>query len=211
MSVCRNRTKEDRRRTREINMVLASFGSVHNTIHGDGDDVIGRVVKTTEEMLLDRGCTSVTRQANVYQSITEGGFEPILRGRGGGHDVDVHIHNEDKVGIKFVRALLNKSDDALILISKDGPTPFTKKNCDGERVQFFNICDLCVNVTHHALVPRHERAQPPDGIESDKLPKIFDTDPVAQYFNWPVGTVIRVMRVFGGDEPIPYYRIVASG
>ena len=52
---------------------------------------------------------------------------------------------------------------------------------------------------------------PPAGVTREQLPRILDTDPVVRYHAWPCGAVVRVWRVFGGHEPIPYFRVVAPG
>ena len=61
-------------------------------------------------------------------------------------------------------------------------------------------------------MPKHERmSAPPDGVTREQLPKILEGDPIVQYHNWPVGTVVRVWRRFGGHERVPYFRVVAAG
>ena len=55
--------------------VLARFGNVHRTIHGDPDAVIRRILDTSEAMLWDRG--------RIYpkQSLTlcgQGGTERVI-------------------------------------------------------------------------------------------------------------------------------------
>ena len=75
-------------------------------------------------------------------------------------------------------------------------------------MQFFCARDLAVNVTRHALVPRHERvARAPAAAEH--LPRILESDRVVQYYGWGAGTIVRVWRCFGGHEPTPYFRVVA--
>ena len=161
---------------------------------------------TCEEMLRDRGCARVTCEADALETIRDG--TPLLRGRGGRVDYDIYVHGEERVGVKFARNVLEASDSSVVIVSIEGPTPFTRKECEGRPVQFLLARDLCYNVTHHALVPHHERvAEAP--APPDKLPKILDTDSVAQYHGWPVGTVVRVWRHFGGHEPVPYFRVVA--
>ena len=98
----------------------------------------------------------------------------------------------------------------MVVVSTDGPTPFTRKECEGKPVQFLLARQVCVNVTKHHLVPRHVRVDhPPDGMTPDDLPKMFETDPIAQYHAWPVGTVVRIDRRFRGHEPVPYFRVVS--
>lgn len=195
-----------------MDATVQRFGCLHKSIHGDGNDILGRVVLTCEQMLHDRGCRTVARAADPLAAI-EAGTDPVLRGRGDGVDVDLYVHTDDKVGVKWVRNILEAREDprvSLVVVSIDGATPFTRKECEGKPIQFLLARDMCVNVTRHHLVPWHERIDhPPPGVDRDALPKILETDPVVQYYNWPVGTVVRVTRRFGGHEPTPYFRLVS--
>lgn len=177
------------------------LGRIHKSIHGDGGANLQRILATCEQMLKDRGCAYVHRTSSG---------EPQLRGHGEEvGDIDVYVYTEeDKVGVKWVRSVLERPA-FVVVISLEGPTPFTRKECDPQRIQFLLARDMCVNVTRHALVPKHERVDaPPPGISVAALPKILDTDPIVQYHNWPHGTVLRILRRFGGHEPVPYYRTV---
>jgi len=188
---------------------LARLGGIHRTVHGDGQRHLARIVTTCEEMLVDRECTSVTR-ADLARAVATG--SPILVGRRrDGHEIHIFLSEEDKIGIKAARAILDAAGDSdVILVSLEGPTPFTRRACEATRLQFMLARDLCFNVTRHALVPRHERmAEPPSGVTRAQLPKLLDCDPVVQYYNWPVGTVVRVWRTYAGHEPVPYFRCVA--
>ena len=161
---------------------------------------------TCEEMLRDRGYAVET----LAESDDD---KPVMRGSAHATlpDVDVYFHAEERVGVKFARAALEASPSCII-VSVEGPTPFTRKECSDSRVEFFCARELVYNVTKHSLVPAHERlAEPPDGTTRDTLPKMLDGDPIVRYYGWPVGTVVRVWRCFGGNEPIPYVRVVVGG
>lgn len=158
---------------------------------------------------MDRGCTTVTR-SELTRAVRAG--SPIIVGRRrDDHETHIFLSEEDKVGIKAARVILDAAgDNDVILVSLEGPTPFTRRACEGTRLQFMLARNLCFNVTHHALVPRHERLEePPSGVTRAQLPKLLDNDPVVQYHNWPVGTVVRVWRTYAGHEPLPYFRCVA--
>ena len=163
-------------------------------------------------MLRDRGCETVVRAADPLAAI-EAGTPPVVRGRGAKANVDVHVHTDDKVGVKWARSVLDAREDegiSVVVVSIDGPTPFTRKECEGKPIQFMLARDMCVNVTRHQLVPKHECVDaPPPGVSADELPKILESDPIVQYHDWPVGTVVRVVRRFGGHEPTPYFRVVS--
>lgn len=185
------------------------FGRVHRAIHANGRDVLDRVLVTCDEMLRDRGCTRV-----VHHSLdATGQFDPVMEGHGSCGGIRIYVHGEDKVGVKFARIIQERTEDRILslIISVDGPTPFTKKECNPKRVQFMTVRNLCVNVTRHSLVPKHEVVtNAPDGVSVDKLPPILDSDPIVQYYNWPAGTIVRVWRRFAGYEPVPYFRRVSS-
>lgn len=191
---------------------LERFGGIHKSLHGDGRDIVMRTLRVLREMLSDRGCTSITDlvdPGDIAEAIARGGC--LLKGRGPSIRVDVYFAPEDKVGVKYVRSILEQREEAadVVVVSVDGATPFTRKECEGRAIQFFLARDLCFNVTKHSLVPKHERVQEFPGTR-EELPQILDTDPIVQYYNYPPGVVLRTMRPFGGHEPIPYYRVVVQ-
>ena len=145
---------------------------------------------------------------------------------------DVYIHSERKVSIKFARHVVECGRRKLerlvsslswsfspptlppvrpsIVVSLEGPTPFARKEC-GDIVPFLLARPVYVHVAHHRLVPRHSLApSAPKGVDASQLPRIVDSDAVAQYYAWPVGSVVEIERCFGGNEPIPYFRQVVS-
>jgi DNA-directed RNA polymerase subunit H (RpoH/RPB5) len=186
--------------------VLATYARVNGAMHGDGRHVIDRVVKTCDEMLRDRGYVDVSCAPDTVASIVAG--EPVVRASRPG-PIAVYMHPEDKVGVKALRTLVQEPGD-VVVVSVDGPTPFTRKESDSA-VQFLLARHLVYNVTRHALVPSFRVVDgPPDGVTPNTLPRILETDPVVQYYKWPVGTVVHSERVFGGNEPIDYYRLVSA-
>ena len=202
--------------TTPLQHFLHSLGRVHESVHGDGTGILARILTTCEQMLVDRGCVSVTRVDDVGSTI-ESGSAPAMQGvHADGSRTCVYIHADDKVGIKFARAVLEMNDgeastNNIVIVSLDGPTPFTRKECEGRNVQFMLTKDVCVNKTRHHLVPKHVPVDdPPPGIGKDSLPKIMDSDPIVQYYNFKKGTILRMQRVWGGHETIPYFRVVAA-
>lgn len=195
--------------------VARKFERVNNTIHGDGKRVILQVVNTCEQMLRDRGYEDV-QTTDLEHALNDS--LPVLQGERAAESdrrVSVYLCDEEKVGVKYVRSILQRhSNDAshlVVLVSVGGPTAFTRRECDGKPIQFLIAKDLCYNVTRHKLVPHHRAVpSPPNGVEKDKLPRILDTDPIVQYYNWPVGTIVEVSRCYAGHEPIPYFRCVSA-
>ena len=180
---------------------------IQQCVNGDGSRNLRNILKTCTEMLHDRGFEDIT-QRGLEESDNSLGL--VMTGeRQCGECVRVHMCTEDRVGVKFARAVLEVDGASTVVISIDGPTPFTRKECD--TVQFFNAIELCKNVTHHCLVPKHERvdaSEIPTGMQLNRLPRLLDTDRIVQYYAWPCGSVIKIKRVFGGYEPITYFRVV---
>ena len=192
---------------------LQGLGSIHESVRGDGRTTLKRILNTCEEMLRDRKCTEVHVEHNVLDAIEQGN-RPVIYGTcADGSATSVYIHVEEKVGIKFARALLEaaRENESIVIVSLEGPTPFIRKECDDKKIQFMNAKDVCVNKTRHFLVPKHEKVEsPPDGVLVCDLPKISEMDPIVQYYNFEVGSILKMMRTFGGHEKIPYYRVVTA-
>jgi len=160
-------------------------------------------------MLKDRGCATVEHDSDIFNNTED--TSPCIKGRGG-IAIDVYFHKEERVGVKFLRTVLDDSQsDENIIVSLDGPTTFTKREADDTNVQFFTFRELFVNIVKHTVVPKHESV-PIESIpwSANELPHISTADPVVRYYNFPVGTVVKITRVFGAHEPHPYYRLVTA-
>lgn len=188
------------------------LAQIHQCVNGDGQRNLRNILKTCREMLQDRGFPNVTEFALEDENNTLGLVMEGCDCNDGDEKIHVHICTEDRVGVKFARSV---SEDAqstrCIVISIDGPTPFTRKECNS--IQFFTAIELCMNVTRHCLVPLHTKIQAselPNGMSVDTLPRILESDRIVQYYNWPCGTVVKIKRVFGGYEPINYFRVVVA-
>jgi DNA-directed RNA polymerase subunit H (RpoH/RPB5) len=182
---------------------------IQQCINGDGNRNLQNILKTCTEMLHDRGFENISKRSLDGEGNTLGLV--MVGERDGGEHIRVHICMEDRVGVKFARAVLEVDDSPAIVISIDGPTPFTRRECG--TVQFFNAIGLCKNVTRHCLVPKHDRIEAtelPDGIQADRLPRLLDSDRIVQYYAWPSGSVVKIKRIFGGYEPITYFRLVVA-
>jgi DNA-directed RNA polymerase subunit H (RpoH/RPB5) len=195
---------------RNMQRIERKFECVHRTVHGDGTN-IRRILKTCDAMLKDRGYTNRHKVDDVLAAIVNAW--PVIAGKKDNEEtIEIYINEEDKVGVKFARTILEKSKATdLIVISFEGPTSFTRKECDGYNIQFMLAKELCFNVSKHELVPKHVVVdRPPGKLTQVQLPRILVTDPIVQYYNWPIGTIIRIERCYAGHEPVIYYRCVGS-
>lgn len=195
---------------------IEKFGTIHKSIWGDPVRVVKRIVDVSSTMVTARGAIDIERVPDpVHSIVSESGHVLTGTSEKGDKRWDVYIHNEDRVGVKFARAVMeecekNEGSNAII-ISIEGPTPFTRRECEKRRIQFFLARDMCVNIVDHCLVPKHEAvAEPPPGVRVEELPRMEATDKIAQYYDWGPGQVVKITRLFGGHEPIPYYRVVVA-
>lgn len=183
--------------------------------------LVERVVRTLSEMLQDRGCSKVER-ANVVDASCwrrlVADCVPVLKGTlPEGRTTQAFLHDEERVGIKHARTMLERagSDADVVVVSRGGATPFTKKACASVPIQFFTVAETRDNVTRHVLVPRHTAVPEDDealrGLQLKQLPRILTTDPVSRYYAWKGGQVIRVDRCFFGNDTVPFFRMVSPG
>lgn len=105
-----------------------------------------------------------------------------------------------------------------IIVSKDNATPIAKKIIEDSpylNMELFNVDELQYNITKHYLVPHHEVAFKKGSKElqffkkkynnmTDNLPVILKTDPVARFYAFQKGDIIKVTRPNG----MITYRIV---
>jgi len=188
---------------------IERLARIQQCVNGDGVRNLRNILKTCTEMLHDRGYRNISERSLDNPENTLG---IVMTGQRAHYEPNIRVHfcMEDRVGVKFARSVIEMDDANAIVVSIDGPTPFTRKECNG--VEFFSALELCNNVTHHCLVPQHMRIDAsdlPHGMKVEHLPRILDSDRIVQYYAWSCGSVIRIKRVFGGYEPTIYFRVVA--
>lgn len=197
---------------------LAKIGQLNNTAHQRTRSVLIRCLKTCIEMLKDRGHTNIQACQTVDEIQKNMADNRFIVSGCGVRTAHVFFHNEDKVGVKQMRAWIEGSHaDRILIVSLDGPTAFTRKEAEGcqNRVQFFTFRDVCVNIAKHSLVPQHERVAETDvpyGLSKSKseLPVLASSDKIAQYYAYEPGDIVRITRTAGVKEPVYYYRIVRN-
>lgn len=180
--------------------VFTKFAVLHRNVQGDGRRVVQRVLSNVRQMFVDRGYHNVS----VVDEVEDASLPAVTS-----DEQDAFLHWEDKVGVKHARHILDvceaKGKRGLIL-SIEGPTPFTRKEVENSNLEFFLAKELFVNVTKHHLVPRHTVVED----TKDAIPPYPSSDPIVRYYGWKPGTVVRIDRMFCGSEPIPYFRRVVA-
>lgn len=169
-------------------------------------------------MLKDRGYSNI-QACQTIEEITQNMLDTryIVSGSGT-KTIHVFFHNEERVGVKQLRAWVEGTmADKIIIVSLEGPTAFTRKEADNcyQQVQFFSFRELCVNITRHVLTPQHEKISEQEipyrlSKERSELPILATSDKVAQYYAYEPGDIIRITRTAGVQEPVFFYRIVRN-
>lgn len=73
------------------------------------------------------------------------------------------------------------------------------------KIEIFPYCDLLINITKHELVPKHiliegdspERLEVKNKISLSNLPILLKTDPVARFYGYEKGDLVKVLRKNG--------------
>lgn len=199
--------------------IQGKIGQLNNTAQKSTRQVLFNSLKTMIEMLKDRGHTNI-QSCQTLEEITQNMTDNRYVVCGGGEtQVQVFFHNEERVGVKQLRSWVETSTaDAIIIVSLDGPTAFTRKEAEQNypHVQFFTFRDVCVNITKHHLVPKHEKVTDASSMRlktsesKNELPVLYTTDKIAQYYAYAPGDVVRITRTVGVQEPVFFYRLITA-
>lgn len=141
----------------------------------------------------------------------------------------VYMTNETKVGVKSLRKLCDETvqygSKHLLLLCPDGLTPFANKELgkfdkDELDVEIFRKDEMHFSLPRHYLVPPHIALTPTEKKvlltqlgatkASACLPRLKQNDPIAKYYHFPVGTVVRIQRRIGTLESETYFRLVVA-
>ena len=164
---------------------------------------VPRVLNNVAQMLRDRGDTPGDPIVEECEGTVIGDrFVAWL----------VNTHDEKlRVGVQHVRAARARwADKKIILLAHAGCTPYLASRVRGEvadeecgGMEVFATGAFHIDLPRHVLVPVHSviNAEAVDPIlrahsleSADCLPKLLVTDPVARWYAWPVGTVVKVER-----------------
>jgi DNA-directed RNA polymerase subunit H (RpoH/RPB5) len=195
-------------------------------------------LKTIHEMLGDRGYTirddyavefgnkpSEQRRlvAIAEDNLTVVADKEDLKDAGDGETVYVFFAFEPKLGVAKTRTYTERMEEDdighAIMVCAQMPSHQSREELKSNNVEIFTAMDVFKNRTTHKLVPKHEVVSDPVEIERlmraqdidslKKYPVYKTTDRVVRYYNWPVGTLVRIYRTFGAQrEPEIDYRVV---
>lgn len=129
--------------------------------------------------------------------------------------------SETEVKAIITKAFENKITH-IIIISRAAVEAFIDKELvriSGLQIEIFHYSRLFFNISKHLYVPKHELMTEEEtkdlltNISKSQLPQISYNDPVVRYYNFPVGSIIRIHR---DNSILPvsvtrtyYYRLVS--
>jgi DNA-directed RNA polymerase I, II, and III subunit RPABC1 len=165
-------------------------------------------IKTVKEIITQRG----------YR-ITEVSDDKIIGTNSDNAQIVVFTTPVSKFNVDRVKeyiSLLHKMEkNHCIVIYSECVTPMTKKLIENSvdiKIELFTLEEVQYNLTKHRLVPTHTRLSPDDAkkFKKDfglKVGTILRTDPVARFYDFQRGDVIKLTRK-SGDSYYITYRIV---
>ena len=153
------------------------------------------MIRTTcLEMIEQRGFT-----------ITED-LEDYILGEKGDDAILVFFDASQKLDTGKVTLYIAKMKEmdvkACIIVYKDSVTCPAKKVIDELQeynIEIFKETSLRYNITKHRLVPKHKALSKSESTEfkknyGNKIPVLLKTDPIARFYNFQKGEIIRVDR-----------------
>ena len=192
-------------------------------------DEINRFLKSREtviEMLSDRKYTIPTE----LKLINSEQFK-ILYSKQNLDILCTHSNTLSKIYVKYIYADtkgsiikelisdINKKylvDNSIIFIFKSKPSISIVKILTQNKCEYFYLDMLQFNLTKHRLVSNHilmtdaEVGELLDKykIQLNQLPIIMKNDPVVKYYNYPVGSVCKILRNSHSCIDTVFYRYV---
>jgi DNA-directed RNA polymerase I, II, and III subunit RPABC1 len=166
-------------------------------------------MKTVSEMITQRG-----------YNITEDSYDKIIGINNEGKQIVAFKQSVIKFNVDRIKeyiSLLNKMNmNHCIIVYIDTVTSMTKKlvaNSVDIKIELFTEDELQYNITKHRLVPEHILLSEEESNEfkekfGSRHPAILGTDPIARFYNYKRGDVVKIVRSTGEGKRFITYRIV---
>ncbi len=181
------------------------------------------VKNTVKEMMIDRGYSILLKKQQSH-------FFPIMIACNEVEECYIFFAFDKKLGVSELRKFLTHAKQNkvrhCIIVANQGATAFTSSVLQkmdtsiGEmEVELFPYKYLVRNPTRHSLYRPHRALSEEEKtsvlasmncVNENQLKKLFRTDRICQYFNFPVGTLIETTRNLGSLGPYVSYRIVVN-
>jgi DNA-directed RNA polymerase subunit H (RpoH/RPB5) len=116
-------------------------------------------------------------------------------------NIDPLKRKDKMISTDQIKATLQEYPGPKILIVPFKLSPQAKKELAPHKLQVFTFDQMVINIPKHHLYVTHSLCEAQNG---EFLPKISVLDPVVRWFNFPVGSVLKIDRT-----DCPVYRLVA--
>lgn len=180
------------------------------------------IFKTLLEMLSDRHfdiSDFKNDQISSYEEINN----LIVKNKNNDTCIKIYYNIDDKIGINYIKNIISDLESyseniSGLVILNTAITTFAKQFLNSEQnsqhIEYFKESDLMTNKTKHYLIPKHillsknEKNKFLSDLKCDEshIPRIKNTDPIAQYYGSKVGDIFKIIR-HDDNTPSIYYRL----
>lgn len=149
-------------------------------------------------------------------------YHPIIEFVGSNSIEDIYIffseNKLNKVIIKDYISLICSTNIKHVIILYHSNITSSAKGIINQitdiNIELFLFKELRINITKHRLVPLHEKVTDPQILATfnkkykTKLPILLKSDPIARFYNFTRGDVIKITRYINTPNKYILYRIV---
>jgi DNA-directed RNA polymerase subunit H (RpoH/RPB5) len=180
------------------------------------------VTETVHRIMQDRNMTPVVK-GPVFEEMKQypmffGLYEPLSSAQEAGDAVVFFFsQNLDVDSARAATALMDAHGiKNAMVISSCQVTSFGRKELQASSdhsIQFFTSDSLERELIDHSLIPKHELflGELPKTFKEEQLGRLADTDFVVRWYNWKVGDIVKVTKVYGDLAPqINYFKVHSS-
>lgn len=136
-----------------------------------------------------------------------------------GNELFVVFSEENKIGINYLKQIINNTDNHFLIIYNNTITSFAKQYIESikNKIEFFTYEELQRNITKHHLVPKHYILTNEEKnhflkdmkVNTKHFPKCKITDPISKYYGCNIGDIMKIIRNDDNIQTV-YYRIVST-
>jgi len=152
-------------------------------------------------------CLEILHQR--HYTVIDKDNERILALKPNGEKMCVFTTNSTKFNVETIHefiSMMKKIDiNHSIIVYQDNATPVAKKIIEEStelNIELFQVDELQYNITKHFLVPKHQLMYKKNTIGcvnfknkySSKFPHLQKNDPVARFYGFDTGDIIKITR-----------------
>ena len=161
----------------------------------------------------------INDQISSYEDINN----LVFKNKNTNKSIKIYYNIDDKIGINYIKSIISDLETyseniSGLVVLNTAITTFAKQFLNSEQnsqcIEYFKETDLMTNKTKHYLIPKHillsndEKIKLLSDLQCDEchLPRIKNTDPIAQYYGSKLGDIFKIIR-HDDNTPSIYYRL----